>query len=336
MEAYINAISYYLPEDVLGNDKLEELFPEWSAEKVFAKIGVSKRHIAAKTETAGDMAYKAALRLFEEYSLPPSSIDYILFCTQSPDYYLPTTACILQSKLKIPTNAGALDFNLGCSGYVYGLSLAKGLLAAGIAKNVLLLTGETYSKYINDADKGNRSIFGDAATATIISSTGFARIDEFVLGTDGRGADNLIVRNGCSKHPVSYQKDTADNGGYFNSPNHLYMNGSEIFNFTIEAVPLLLESVLKRNSKEIADIDFFIFHQANKFMLNTLRKICIIPKDKFYINMEETANTVSSTIPIAIKQVISANVLTANSNIVIAGFGVGYSWGACVLHLEKI
>ena len=114
------------------------------------------------------------------------------------------------------------------------------------------------------------------------------------------------------------------------------MNGSAIFNFTIEAVALLLESVLKRNSKEIADIDFFIFHQADKFMLNTLRKICIIPKDKCYINMEETANTVSSTIPIAIKQVISANVLTANSNIVIAVFVVGYSWGACVLHLEKI
>ena len=146
--AYIKGISYYLPEKVVTNEELIKEFPEWSVDKVAKKVGVYSRHIAGKNETAGDMAEKAALRLFDEYKISPSEIDFVLLCTQSPDYFLPSTACILQNRLGIPTTAGAFDYNLGCSGCVYGMAMAKGLIAGGIAKNVLLLTAETYNKYL--------------------------------------------------------------------------------------------------------------------------------------------------------------------------------------------
>jgi len=331
MKAYIKGISYYLPEKILTNEELIKEFPEWSVEKVADKIGISQRHVSANDETAGDMAIHAAEKLFNEYSIDCESIDFILFCTQSPDYFLPTTACLIQTKLGIPTSAGALDFNLGCSGYVYGLSLAKGLIYAGIAKNILFLTSETYTKYIHSQDKGNRSIFGDGATATLISIEGFAEIGDFVLGTDGTGANNLIVATGCSRQLEKSNILGSDDEGYLFSPDYLYMNGSAIFNFTLESIPKLVNNTLIKNGLKTSDIGLFVFHQANKFMLNTLRNLCSISKESFYINMEDIGNTVSSTIPIALARLKINNELSTNSNILIAGFGVGYSWGGCIL-----
>jgi len=331
MKAFIKCISYYLPENKLTNEDLVKEFPEWSVEKVANKIGINQRHIAASEETAGDMAVKAAERLFKEFSINSHDIDFVLFCTQSPDYFLPTTACIIQNKLGIPITAGALDFNLGCSGYVYGLSLAKGLLYGSIAHNILLLTAETYSKFIHPNDKGNRSIFGDGASATLISTEGYAEIQNFVLGTDGKGAENLIVKTGCSRYREKLNILSSDDGGYLQSPDFLYMNGSEIFNFTLESIPLLVANTLAKNSLKMSDIELFVFHQANKFMLNTLRKLCLISKESFYIDMEDFGNTVSSTIPIALARIRNNKDITICSNILIAGFGVGYSWGACIL-----
>ena len=174
--AFIKGISYYLPEKVITNEELVVEFPEWSVDKVAKKVGVYSRHVAAVDETAGDMAEKAALKLFEEYHISPQEIDFLLLCTQSPDYFLPSTACILQHRLGIPTSAGALDYNLGCSGCVYGMAMAKGLIAGGIAKNVLVLTAETYNKYLHPSDKSNRSIFGDGAAACLVSTKGIAEI----------------------------------------------------------------------------------------------------------------------------------------------------------------
>jgi 3-oxoacyl-[acyl-carrier-protein] synthase-3 len=335
MDTYIKAISYYLPEKTVSNDDLIKEFPEWSVEKVAAKIGVNSRHLAAPNETAGDMAEKAARKLFEEYDIKPDEIDFILLCTQSPDYFLPTTACIIQHKLKIPTGAGALDFNLGCSGYVYGLAIAKGLIASNTAKNILLLTAETYSKYLHPLDKSNRSIFGDGASATLVSTTGFASVGNFVLGTDGKGVENLIVRTGASREQVKRNDIRNDENGTIQSSDFLYMNGSEIFNFTLDTIPALIQETLQSNELEKKDINLFVFHQANKFMLDTLRKVCAIPKNIFYINLGNTGNTVSSTIPIALKQALQSHIITDKMNILIAGFGVGYSWGGCVLRISE-
>lgn len=331
MKAFIKHIAYYLPEETLTNEALIKEFPEWNVEKVADKVGIDQRHISAKGETAGDMAVKAAENLFREFSITPDAIDFILLCTQSPDYFLPTTACIIQNKLGIPTTAGALDFNLGCSGYVYGLSLAKGLIFAGISKNILLLTAETYTKYIHHQDKGNRSIFGDGAAATLISNEGYAEIGDFELGTDGSGADNLIVRGGCARQPESANTIGSDAGGALLSPDYLYMNGSEIFEFTLKTVPLLVKKTLFKNGLEKSDVDLFVFHQANKYMLDTIRKLCSIDKETFYIDMYDLGNTVSSTIPIALARIAHKKPQNKRFNVAIIGFGVGYSWGGCVL-----
>jgi len=331
MKAFIKAISYYLPAQIITNQELLKDFPEWSVDKVAAKLGVVQRHIAAKDELSSDMAIKAAHKLFEEYNVSPTEIDFVLFCTQSPDYFLPTSACIIQDKLGIPTSAGALDFNLGCSGFVYGLSLAKGLVLAGIAKNVLLLTAETYSKYIHPKDKSNRTIFGDAATATLISDNGFGEILNFALGTNGKGAENLMVKTGALRYPEQEKDLSFDENGNPSSSDHLYMDGSEIFNFTLEMVPVLVEQTLQNNNILFEGIDLFVFHQANKYLLNFLRKKIRIPDEKFYYFLEDVGNTVSSTIPIAIKAASRENLL--KGNILLAGFGVGYSWGGTIIKI---
>jgi len=329
VEAYIKAISYYLPEKIVTNEDLVKEFPEWTVEKVAGKVGVSQRHVVSKNETASDMATKASEKLFVEQNIDRSTIDFVLFCTQSPDYFLPTSACLIQNRLGLSTSCGALDFNLGCSGFVYGLSLAKGLIAGGIAKNILLLTAETYSKYIHPKDKGNRTIFGDASAATLISTDGFASIENFCLGTDGRGAENLIVRNGGMRQPDTLGDLAFDESGNLTSSDYLYMNGGEIFNFTAEAVPVLVDQVLEKNYLTKEDIQLFVFHQANKYMMNYLRKLIEIESDKFYFFLENVGNTVSSTIPIALCEAQKEGKL--KGNILIAGFGVGYSWGATIL-----
>lgn len=330
--AYIKAIAYYLPERVVSNEDLVKEFPEWSVEKVSQKVGVETRHLAAEHETAGDMAEKAAIRLFKEYGIKASEIDFLILCTQSPDYFLPSTACILQDRLHIPTTAGAFDFNLGCSGCVYGLAMAKGLIAAGIAKNILLLTAETYNKYLHPSDKSNRSIFGDGAAACLISTEGFAEIGEFSLGTDGSGAENLIVKTGAAKQRQASGKYVEDDEGHIWYDDYLYMNGGAIFNFTLETVPSMMKEILRKNELEMEQIDYYIFHQANKFMLNTIRKVCALPKDKFYVNLTNTGNTVSSTVLIGLKECIDNQTIKTNDKVMISGFGVGLSWGGCILY----
>jgi len=332
--AYIKGISYYLPEKVVTNEELLQEFPEWSVDKVAAKVGVNARHIAAEDETAGDMAEKAARKLFQEYNISPKEIDFVMLCTQSPDYFLPSTACILQHKLGISTTAGAFDYNLGCSGCIYGLALAKGLIAGGIAKNVLLLTAETYNKYLHPSDKSNRSIFGDGASACLISTEGFAEIGEFSLGTDGSGADKLIVRTGAARCKKQTGICDVDDEGHTRYDDYLYMDGGGIFNFTLDAVPAMMKDILAKNDLSSDDMDYYVFHQANKFMLNTIRKVCVLPKDKFYINLEETGNTVSSTVMIGLKQCLEAGTIHAGMMVMVSGFGVGLSWGGTILKIK--
>ena len=334
MKTFIKGISYYLPEKELTNEQLVSEFPDWTVDKIADKVGIKKRHIAAEDETALDMAIAASEKLFEEYNIEKTSIDFILLCTQSPDYFLPTSACIVQDRLKLPTCCGTLDFNMGCSGFVYGLSLAKGLICAEISKNVLLITSETYSKHLHPKDKGNRTIFGDAACATLISAEGFAEIGDFILGTDGKGANNLIVKSGAFRQPVKSAQIVYDDAENPVSDDYLYMNGAEIFSFTLESVPQLVADTLMKNSMRKEDIDMFVFHQANKYMMDFLRKKIKIEPAKFYYCLENMGNTVSSTIPIALKEAMNDCSIKQGDKVLIAGFGVGYSWGGTVLTFD--
>lgn len=332
MEAYIKAISYYLPEKVVTNEQLVEEFPEWSVEKIAKKVGINERHIAAEDETAGDMAYKAAKKLIEDSGINKEIIDFVLLCTQSPDYFLPSTSCIIQSRLGLSTKCGAFDFNLGCSGYEYGLAVAKGLIMSSIAKNILLLTAETYNKHIHPKDKGNRTIFGDGASASLISTDGFAKIGEFVLGSDGSGFDRLIHKTGAMRHYQLLNDLHDDENGNPLSSDYLFMDGKAIFDFTSDVVPPMIEETLTMNHLTMDDVDLFVFHQANKYMINYLRKLMDIDKDKFYVFMENVGNTVSSTIPIALCEAQKEGRLFGN--ILLAGFGVGLSYGATIITIK--
>ena len=322
--AVIAAIAYHLPEQRLTNELLAAEFPEWGAEKIAEKTGIQTRHIAAKGELSSDLATAAANKLFATGVVRPQDIDFVLLCTQTPDFALPTTACLLQHRLGIPTTAGAFDFNLGCSGFVYGLSLAKGLIETGQARRVLLLTAETYSKLLDPADKTVRTIFGDAGAATLVVADEEAKdecIGPFAFGTNGEGGPNLVCHRG------GFRGATAEATGR----DALWMNGPEIFNFTLKVVPDVVQRLLAKAGLKQGDVDLFVFHQANRYMLEHLRKKLGVPSEKFVVAMEHSGNTVSCTIPIALHAAQTAGQLRPGARVMVVGFGVGYSWGGALV-----
>lgn len=334
--AAIAAIAYHLPERILSSAELSAQFPEWAVGKIEAKTGISERHIAAPDECSSDLAVAAAQKLFASGACSPADIDFVLLCTQSPDYFLPTTACLVQHRLGIPTTAGALDFNLGCSGFVYGLALAQGLIACGNARNVLLLTAETYSKFLHPADKSVRTLFGDAAAATLVTAAPAAALGPFVFGTDGKGAEQLIVPTGGMRAPRTAESavEYTDGSGNVRSRDHLFMDGGEIFAFTLNAVPKAVRQLLDRTGLTLDQIDLFVFHQANQYMLETLRKQLKIAPERFYIHLKECGNTVSSTIPIALAEASRDGALRPGQRVMLVGFGVGLSWGAALVEWQ--
>ncbi len=334
-KAYIKTLAYYLPEKLLTNEELCASFPDWTPDKIYKKTGIKSRHVVSESETALDLAEKACLRLFEAAPYAKDEIDFIILTTQSPDYKLPSSACILQERLGIKKSAGAYDINLGCSAYIYGLMTAKALVVSGIAENVLLVTAETYSRYINPLDMSTRTLFGDGASATLISTEGCLEIGQADYGTDGSGYDKLIVPAGMSRIP--YSAETAlvkkDEDGYARSMNDLYMSGTDIFSFSLETVPKTVNALLGKYGLEKDAVSLYILHQANAYMLDVLRKKLRIPEDRFCVNLEETGNTVSSSIPVALKQADENNMLPPKGKIMLVGFGVGLSWGSIMLDI---
>jgi len=331
MKVFIKDIAYHLPETILTNEMIAKEFPEWTVEKIENKIGIRQRHVVADGETASDLAICAAERLFAENKCDRNDIDYIIFVTQSPDYHLPTTACLIQTKLGLSNRITTIDVNLGCNGFIVGLSLAKAVVIAGQAKKVLLLTGETYSKYLHKSDKGNRTIFGDGAAATLVSTEGIAEICEFVIGTDGTGAENLIVKTGCARHPEPACDLMFDD---FNNPlssDYLYMDGPAILNYSLDSIPQLVEDVLAKNNVKIEDIDLHVYHQANIFLANLERRKLKIPQERYYCNIENVGNTVSSTIPIALRMALDDGKLHSGMKVLSVAQGLGYTWGGMVL-----
>lgn len=334
--ARITAIAYHLPAAILDNEMLAKSFPDWTAQKIADKTGIIQRHIAAPGETAADLGFLAATALFERHAIGRDTIDFLILCTQTPDHILPTSACILQERLGLPTSCGALDINLGCSGYVYGLALAKGLIESGIRKNVLLITADTYSKLINPLDRSVRTLFGDGAAATVISGTpGPSALGPFVMGTDGAGAAHLIVPAGGMRLPHSTAStcENVDAAGNTRSQDELFMDGAEIMQFTLSSVPGVMREVLEAAGKTLDDVDHVIFHQANQFMLEALRKKIKIPAEKFIVELDTVGNTVSSTIPIAIARARARGRIQPGATALLLGFGVGYSWAGTLATL---
>ena len=335
--AAIKAIKSFLPEGKLTNEQLAEEFGDWHAGQIFSKTGVAVRGVAGANETASDLGVAAGKRLFESGACGPDEIDFLLFCTQSPDYFTPTSACVMQDRLGLKTSCGAIDFNQGCSGYVYGLALAKSLIEAGTASNVLLITADTYTKFINRRDRSIRTLFGDGAAATLVASVEAESemIGPLVLGTDGRGATEIIVPAGGLRCPPT--ADTAiereDDAGNWRSAENLYMNGADVFSFALRTVPPAIDQLLQKSGLAMDQVDFFVLHQANKFILERLRGKMKIPAEKFWIDMENCGNTVSSTIPIALESAIEQKRVNPGDRVALVGFGVGYSWGAAMIRI---
>ena len=324
--AAVGNISIHLPERVETNEELSADNPRWDMELIASKTGVYERRIAAAGETSADLGVKAAQKLFREHNIDPKSIDFLLFCTQTPDYPLPTSACLIQDRLGLPTSAGALDFNLGCSGFVYGLSLADGLIRSGAAKRILFITSETYSKFIDKNDRSLRTIFGDGAAATLIESSDQQELSSFKFGTDGSGADTLIVANGGHRK----SDDAIGPRKRKRWKSDLYMDGPALIQFTVGSIPGLCDSILQEESLTQDDIDVFLFHQATRKMLDQLRQTMKIDPAKLPLRMEKVGNTVSSTLPILIHQLRESGDLEVDSKNLLIGFGVGWSWAGCM------
>jgi 3-oxoacyl-[acyl-carrier-protein] synthase III len=324
--ASIGPIAFHLPEAMEDNDLLKELFPKWDMDLIYKKTGVRVRHIAAPNECASDLGVAAAEKLFSQHDIDRSSIDFLLFCTQTPDYPLPTTACLMQDRLGLSRSIGAVDFNLGCSGFVYGLSLADGLIRSGAARRILLITAETYSKYIHPTDRSLRTIFGDGAAATLIDAADEPSLGSFVFGTDGRGADTLMVTEGGAR-PAA---DALQPRKRKRWPSSLYMDGPELVKFTLDVVPPLIEQVLKGAKWSRDDVDIYLMHQATTFMLDHLRVRLNLDEEHMPTALEEYGNTVSSTLPLLMHDLRSSGRLRPGKQTMLIGFGVGLSWAGCV------
>ena len=334
--ARIKDIAEFLPERILANEELANLYPGWSAEKIYEKTGIKERRVVAENETATDLAVEAVNKLFSQNKIKKTDIDFIIFCTQAPDYILPTSACLIQNRLGLSKNVGALDINLGCSGFVYGLSLAKGLIETGAACCVLLITADTYSKFIHPGDKSVRTLFGDAAVATAVVAEQSADYDigPFVFGTDGAGAKHLIVETGGSRQPRTAEtaREKEDASGNIRAQDNLFMDGAAVMSFTLKEVPLAVETLMVKAGLVADDINYYVLHQANRFMLEALRKKLGIDPEKMPINMEYSGNTVSSTVPLMLCQMRKQGLLSKRSKLMLVGFGVGFSWAACILN----
>jgi 3-oxoacyl-[acyl-carrier-protein] synthase-3 len=335
--ARISAIATHLPDRVLSNDELAALYPTWPADKIFDKTGIRVRRVAAEGETAGDLAFHAAQKLFASGACAREDVDFLILCTQAPDYLLPTTACLLQDRLGLGRHVGALDVNLGCSGFVYGLALATGLISAGAARRVLLLTADTYSKFIHEGDKSVRTLFGDGAAATLIEvgdqAGSEATIGPFVFGTDGAGGKDLIVEAGGFRTPRGAEtgQAAADAQGNVRSREHLFMHGANVMNFSLREVPRTFARLLELAGLGKADMDHVVLHQANKFMLDALQRKLGLPSEKVPRGYEDVGNTVSSTIPFVLANLMQNGQMAPGSRLAVIGFGVGLSWAGALV-----
>ena len=335
IQSYIDKIEFIVPSNKLSNDDLVKENPSWEVDKIYSKTGIYNRYIADADTTSTDLAVEAGTSFFNKYPDLKDDVEYLIFCTQSPDFFLPTSACLIQERIGLRTEIGAIDINQGCSGFVYALSLAKGMIESEQVKNVLIITSETYSKYINNKDKSVRTLFGDAACCTFIKSkeADAEQIHKVIHGTDGSGAKHLIVPHGGHKNPfdeLSFVEE-ADASKNVRSPSNLFMNGAAIYTFTLTKIPKIFNQILESNNLTIDDLDLVIFHQANKFILDAMQRKLKIPDKKMHRSYMEYGNTVSSTIPIGIKIEQDKKDESEKKIALILGFGVGLSWAGTII-----
>ena len=314
----ISDIHYYLPPKLLSNKDLESDNPDWRMDDIEKKTGVKYRYICEDNQTSKDIAVLACEKLFKN-SVKRSEIDFLIVVTESPEYIAPPMSCDLQNSLNLDTSVVSFDINLGCSGFVYGLMVADSILRANNYNKGILVCVDTYSKYISRNDRTCRPLFSDAASAALITSSKERTVGPFILGTDGSGYQDLIVKNSGTKKNTNIGR------------NLLHMNGSEVFMFTMRTVPKVVHNLLKKEKCNIEDIDLFVFHQASKLVIDNIKRLLKLSSEKVFENYHLVGNTVSSSIPIALSQAKDKNIIKKGSVVMVVGFGVGLSWGATLI-----
>jgi 3-oxoacyl-[acyl-carrier-protein] synthase III len=333
---YISDIEVNLPENRLTNKDINLEYPKWNVSSTEEKFGVNSRPIAAEGETAFDLALTACRSLLERHSGIKEKIDAIIFCTQTPDYLLPPNSCLLHKELELPESVLAFDFNLACSGYIYGLAIAQGFFEIGLAHNTLLVNADTYSKIIHKGDRSTRLLFGDGASVTLLKAAEQEQkglIDVNCL-TFGKGYQNFIVPAGGFRLPKSSvtNKEKEDKYGSIRTDEHIHMKGPGVLGFVNTLVPKSVIALLDKSQMTIEDIDLVIFHQASKAAISTLGRKLKISEDKIYSNLERHGNLVSASIPVAIHEAEQEGALKRGDRILLVGFGVGLSYGSAILN----
>lgn len=334
MKAVVREIAIHLPEREVTNADLGRDNPSWDMNAIGEKAGVKSRRIAGESETAFDLSRIACEKLLDKAGLSKDAIDGIICCTQSPDYVMPSNSHLLHGALGLPDSVLAFDFNLACSGYVYGTALAASLIESGVAENIILVTADTYSKHIHPKDRSARVLFGDGAAASMISGTGKGgRVVGARLCSRGKDFNKFIVPAGGQRRPASEatKAETTDRSGNTRCAENIQMDGLAVLSFVNSAVPPHVRAFLAEHHLTLADVDLFVFHQASKMSLDSLTRILGVPPEKVYVNMEQTGNLVSASIPVALADALQRGLIRREATVLLCGFGVGLSYGSVLL-----
>ncbi|MBR1541223.1 MAG: ketoacyl-ACP synthase III [Bacteroidaceae bacterium] len=331
----ITAMSACVPKKIVYNKDLGYLIPQEEIEKIIQNIGVVERRVVDDDVCASDLCYKAAVKLIEDNSIDPNSIDVLLFMSQTADYRIPATAPILQHRLRLSNDTLCMDLSLGCSGYIFALSTAYAYANMGL--RVLLLDGETFSKIVNRRDKVDWPLYGDGATATLVEKGDFEE-SIFILKSDGSGKDAVIIRDGMRNMitPDSCVEKVEEDGN-IRTGLEVYMDGMDVFNFAMKRVPMSVKEIVEISGTTMDDIDWLVFHQANKFMTDFFVKKLKFDKERVPYCIQKYGNTSSTSVPLTIVSELYDK-LKDGSRVVMSGFGAGLSWGTArvVFHGCKI
>ena len=329
----IKAISACVPQQVVYNKDLGYLIPEEEIEKTINNIGIVERRIAASDVTASDLCFKAAQQLMTDNCIAPESIDVLLFMSQTPDYRIPATSCLLQERLGLPRETMCFDISLGCSGYLFALSTAFAYASMEGVNRVLLLDGETFSKIVNRRDKVDWPLYGDAGTATLVEK-GVFQPSTFMLYTDGSGADTLKIHAGM-RNPITPQScvEREQEDGNIRSDLEVFMDGMDVFNFAISKVPKSIKALLKETNDTIDDVDYLVFHQANRFMMDFFVKKLKISHDRVPYCIGKYGNVSSASVPLTISSELNGK-LEGDNKVVLSAFGAGLSWGSAIMQMH--
>lgn len=310
----------YLPKKIVHNDDFIDKYSDWNSKKTLEQTGVESRHYIDKDESSAILGYEALKNLIETYHIDINSIDFLICVTETPDNILPATAYKIHQLANLPKKCGAYDINHGCAGFTYGLMTAYNFIQANNANNVILINVDTLSIFMEHSEKAIQTLIGDGAAACFINREVCNNISKFVYGTDSTGYDRVIVK---------HRNDDP------NKPLYLHMDGMDVFSFAMHNIQHIVNEILEINNLTIDDIDMVIVHQANKMILEFIKRRLKLPDDRFYINMRYTGNTSGATIPIAIHDLYVNNKLKNNQNILVLGFGVGYSWCGTVIKWKQ-